>query len=244
VMRRYIGVLVALSILILFSGCGTVQYHLLKDYPNGQPRFRGKVLDMSGAKTGPWVYYFENGITQARGSYNFDHMDGEWTWFYPSGRKFKIQEFTFHLLIDPYADGSYVKLTEEHTVLIKGQFSSNEKTGLWEFRDAKNVKVLELEFVGNKRNGYCSIWYSTPGYEDNRKIQCNFVDGKHDGLYKVWDKDGSLMCEATLDKGKAVSVHFHRRDGTIIPDDELSRKALKEQLDIDLEYLKAMEAQI
>lgn len=243
-LRRYLRVLVALSTFVLLSGCGTVQYHLLKDYPNGQPKFRGKVLDMSGAKTGPWVYYFENGMTQARGSYNFDHMDGEWTWFYPSGRKFKTQEFTFNLFINPYADGSYIKWTEEQTVLIKGQFSNNGKTGLWEFRDAKNVKVLELEFADNKRNGRCALWYSTPGYEGNRKIECNFVDGKHDGLYKIWDQDGSLICEATLDKGKIVGVRFHRRDGTIIQNDELSTKALKEQIGIDLEYLKKMEESI
>jgi antitoxin component YwqK of YwqJK toxin-antitoxin module len=241
-MRRYIRVLVALSVLILFSGCGTVQYHLLKDYPNGQPRFRGKVLDMSGAKTGPWVYYFENGITQARGSYNFDHMDGEWTWFYPSGRKFKIQEFTFNLFIDPYADGSYAKLTEEHTILVKGQFSNNEKTGVWEFRDAKNIKVLELEFVGGKRHGSCNMWLNTAPYEGS--IQCNFTDGKHDGPYKAWDKDGRLLCEATMEKGKIVNVRFYGPHGTVIPDDERSREALKEQIGVDLEYLKKMEESI
>lgn len=243
-MKRYMRVLVALSTLVLFSGCGTVQYHLLKDYPNGQPKFRGKVLDMSGAKTGPWVYYFENGITQARGSYNFDHMDGEWTWFYPSGRKFKTQEFTFNLFIDPYAEGSYVKFTEEHTILIRGQFSNNEKTGLWEFFNSKNVRVLELEFSADKRNGYCNMWFSTPGYEGNKKVQCSFVDGKHDGLYKAWDKDGNLLCEATLDKGKIVSVHLYGPDGTTIPDSELSKKILEEHIDIDLEYLKTMEGLI
>jgi antitoxin component YwqK of YwqJK toxin-antitoxin module len=243
-MRKYVRILIALSALVYLSGCGFVQYNLLKNYPNGQPKFRGNITDMSASKMGLWTYYFENGKTQAVGSYTFDHMVGEWTWFYPSGKKFKTQGFTFNLFIDPYADGPYLKWTEEDTVLIKGQFSNNGKTGVWEFRNTKNVKVLELEFSGDKRNGYCNMWFSTPGYEGNRKVQCNFVDGKHDGLYKAWDKDGNLLCEATLDKGKIVSVRLYGPDGAIIPGDELSKEQLNKHIDIDLEYLKTMEGLI
>ncbi len=243
-MRKFIRILTALSVLVYLSGCGIAQYHLLKNYPNGQPRFRGKLTDMSGSKMGLWTYYFENGKTQAVGSYTLDHMEGMWTWFYPSGKKFKQQEFTFNLFIDPNADGPYVQWTEEGTMLIKGQFSNNRKIGLWEFWNTKNVKVLELEFSGDKRNGYCNMWFSTPGYEGNRKVQCNFVDGKHDGLYKAWDKDGNLLCEAVLDKGKIVNVHFYGPDGLTIPDNDLSKRILKEQIDIDLEYLRTMEGLI
>src|SRR5208337_4333814 len=130
VLKRLINLLVLFFVLILFSGCGVVQNSFLKNYPNGQPKFKGEMTPIGATKDGPWVYYYGDGKIKAEGSYKLNKMVGLWTWYYPTGAKFKQQEFTFNYFMEPNPNGPYQMWSQEGNIVIKGQFANNQKTGL------------------------------------------------------------------------------------------------------------------
>jgi len=228
----------------MFSGCGALQTYCFNKYPNGNPKFQGKMTPIGGNKDGYWAYFYEDGKIKAGGNYKLNQMNGLWTCYYPTGGMYKQQEFKFSYFNVPNPNGPYKQWSEEGNLIIQGQFENSSMTGLWEFWNTKGVKVMEIEFSDNLPNGYCNMWYSSPGKEGNKKIQCSFRKGRHGGKYTAWYGDGKLRVEATLDRGSIVDVQMYDKDGATVLDEKSSQKIFEKQLEADLELLREVERDI
>jgi antitoxin component YwqK of YwqJK toxin-antitoxin module len=179
-------------------------------YQNGNKKTEG--LFKIGAKDELWVEYFENGKIESQIQYTNDSKNGIW-------KKYNVKGDT--LLIDNYKvdikDGFHKEFVG-NIVVEEGTFTNGLMTGDWVFRfkDGKgnlkgkgsfnNGNGSDLGTTGIPKNGREGIWLL---YHPNGKLQaeCNYLNGKLEGLRKTYFENGVLESEENYLNGKLEGLY-------------------------------------
>jgi antitoxin component YwqK of YwqJK toxin-antitoxin module len=179
-------------------------------YQNGNKKTEG--LFKIGAKDELWVEYFENGKIESQIQYTNDSKNGVW-------KKYNVNGDT--LLIDNYKvdikDGLHKEFAG-NIVIEEGTFINGLMTGEWVYRykDGKgnlkgkgsfiNGDGSDIGTTGIPKNGREGIWLL---YHPNGKLQaeCNYLNGKLEGLRKTYFENGVLESEENYLNGKLEGLY-------------------------------------
>ncbi len=86
--------------------------------------------------------------------------------------------------------------------LCRSDLLEHSKNGLfiqyYENVGGRRQKMTEYNYVNGKREGLYQSWY-----RDGQKMcECNYVNGIMEGLYQKWYENGQKMCECNFVNGK------------------------------------------
>lgn len=172
------------------AGCQAVSSMLASDLPLKA----GNTID--GQQTGVWRYYHgRDGVRDglyARGRYDHDKPDGEWTYFYPrtdaqraagdDGTKRWDVSFAKRAFEGPttfYHPGG--------GVLAQGQYHDGLEVGTWSFFEPDGTKVQEGTFTNGRRTGLWRYWDG-----EGHPVAEGPRDGsRHVGGWRFWLSDGA-----------------------------------------------------
>ena len=182
-------------------------------------------------KTGPWIYFYNNGCISAIGSYSGDKKSGHWLYYYPNGgvsSDVAYKNGNFDGLDKEYSfEGYLTKQTPYTDSLINGtqiDFYNSGDTmaitpylrGLQQGRHKTfypNIRVeYDMTMKNDKIDGLAKKFHENGALA----ITINFKDGKKDGTYHEYYDNGQLLnAESYLDGNSVDSVKYFYRNGVL-----------------------------
>jgi antitoxin component YwqK of YwqJK toxin-antitoxin module len=100
-------------------------------------------------------------------------------------------------------DGPYVSWHSAKIARVKGQFSSGRRTGDWEWNDKDGKKEREGSYVSGRRTGIWQEWQ-----QEKLTFSGTYDNGKPDGTFTYWKKDGSEIGHFDITGGTGVMIQY------------------------------------
>ena len=166
---------------------------------------------------GPWTYWYENGNVEWRGTFGTNRLEGESFFGREDGTKHAVGMFFNGFEEDLWTfwdaegqlehEGDYVRgraglrWTTFHTdgsILGEGYRLDGERIGLWQFFDGDG-ELSESRFPVPE--GVEIVHEAWPGGSPRREGL--LLDGRPDGRWATWHKNGRRRLSATFAAGKA-----------------------------------------
>jgi len=116
-------------------------------------------------KLGLFIYYYENGQKSSEGEYLNNYMEGQWSYWYESG-KIKEKNYLKSGLI--YSTEVFYK---NGKIKYSGKFKYGKRHGKWIYWNTDGRITVEGDFKKGKRHGE---WIR---YFRNSKMTINFYNG-------------------------------------------------------------------
>lgn len=77
--------------------------------------------------------------------------------------------------------------------------ATSKKQGLHKFYSRDKVLIYEVEYVDDRKHGYCKKYYSSTG---KLREESNYFIGKKDGAFRRYNTRGKMVVEGMYKKGK------------------------------------------
>jgi antitoxin component YwqK of YwqJK toxin-antitoxin module len=163
----------------------------------------GKVLaegPKSGTKNvGRWRYYVEeDGTLQSEGDFSDGKKNGEWKFYYPSG---KIGSSGFYE--NDESTGKWIYYFEDGTISSEGEYVGGKKNGYWNAMNKTGSRKSEITYANG--SGEYREFYS----DGKLKVKGQIIDGKNQGKWEYFFQDGKKEGECEFDKGKGTYYGFY-----------------------------------
>jgi antitoxin component YwqK of YwqJK toxin-antitoxin module len=130
----------------------------------------------------------------ARFSDNHIEADGVYREYYPNGQLFAEGQFR-----RGRQHGEWTYYFDNGQVNRKAKFDDGQPDGPREVYRADGTLAAKRDFHDGKRNGEW-IAYDKTGKQPLREE--HYVDGKRDGMWKIWYPNGQLKQQVSLKEGK------------------------------------------
>ncbi len=183
----------------------------------------GKVTG-DNTPTGPYTFYYNNGAISSEGAFNNKgERDGEWTYYYPDGRKSGINNY-----VDGEFNGADIDYHENGLKSVESTFKDGERHGITCVYRVSGVLdrcmfhskgVIEDSIVYYHENGKVDRWLP---------IKAGLIEGK--ALY--YRADGTLM--ATMEW---ANDQRHGDFEFYFPDGKVSSKGTYKEGSLDGAYV-------
>lgn len=201
-----------------------------KSYEHGRLSGKGLISD-NGLKQGKWFELYADSSIRAEGQYRDDHRfglwryyypqrqleqigsfndqgkpDGEWNWYYPSGKILRQEYYRNGL-----RQGPILEYHENGAILSKGQYENGLKEGKWTLENGDHLE--EGAYTNDKKNGEWKFFH------DNKKpsFRGKFVSGVPHGVHKYYNGRGKLIKEVEYMMGrKHGNYKLYNDEGEII----------------------------
>ena len=187
------------------------------------------VLYVNGKKEGGFQEFFPNGRLKRKGSHKNDELVGVIEEFYASEKDSKesevvakrttvdkksgltrVEEFseegkklTLITMRNNTPHGEFtVYYPDGKTMMRVGRFQNGEKAGRWrEFYPDSQLKSETL-YQANREHGVVQEWYQAEGDKEPQILtKGHFRNGKRDGEWMAWYKDGSIEASKAYRSG-------------------------------------------
>ena len=149
--------------------------------------------DILGNKQGKWIKYYSDNKVRYTGFFIDDKPLGVFTYYHLNGQKKSVLNYK--------KDGSaeVEMFWETGHRAAKGAYNSKrERIGTWELYYTDGSLVSVIEYSDGKANGNVSMFY--PGTKI-KLLDCNYKNGKLEGSYQKFFKNGSKMEEGPYENG-------------------------------------------
>lgn len=189
-------------------------------YESGQKSMEGTINGKN--REGEWKQYYENGQLKEIGTYENNKHVGLWKAYFEDGvLKGEID------YVDNF--GRYIEYYHSGKVFGEGPRMGTRNSGHWRYFAEDGTLEKEGEFVNGKRQGEWMHYFSSgklhsKGYYENDlpvgqweyyfetgevHKRGMYSEGKKDGEWKTFTLQGSIYCEAKLDKGTGLYKEYH-----------------------------------
>ena len=173
--------------------------------------------------TGKVYSFYESGETKEEGKYRNGLKDGRWTYYTTVGNgKYEITYKAGTYAVAVFTDSLGTNYTGMPVT------DEPEQDGIYLFReeDKYDFSKYPMAFAtikNGKEDGLWTTWYKNgqKKYEDTHK------DGKKDGLSTEWYDNGQKKKEGTYKDGELISEKYWNKDGS---ESEFHPKPLKKNL--------------
>jgi antitoxin component YwqK of YwqJK toxin-antitoxin module len=194
-------------------------------YNTGQLKGEGEYLN--DRRIGEWIYYYQNGKIEQRGSFTKDGKPtGDWKWFYDSGNLLREESF-----IRGLPEGVMIEYSDSGAVITKGLFTEGLKEGAWfmidgdekeegEYRNGEKEGLWKVTYTGNGKvvaegiyitgleNGKFSYYH----YNGRLREEGSYIMGVKDASWRRYDTEGVLLSTFQYENGQEVKI-----DGVKVP---------------------------
>lgn len=158
-------------------------------------RSKNKMLLLHGAPDGWQRSYYDEKQVHFETYIRNGQPDSIFRGYYPDGSLF----VEWHLR-NGIADGQYVVMNANHTVLESGQYLNGKACCAWKMNSPEGVPYKEYELdTAGPATSYSRYTYEKEFYPVSGKIKTSYRyrNGKHDGLQQTWAENGTLTGEWT-----------------------------------------------
>jgi antitoxin component YwqK of YwqJK toxin-antitoxin module len=175
---------------IFIAGCSTT---VEEKYPNGNIKMKGRMKD--GKMQGEWVFYYENGVKQAEGTF----IDGNGTDVGNSG-------------VPRSGRTGVWKFYDEQGKLSSEQIFQNNEVNLIRY-NVNDKKITDYFYDEDKMN-----WLPKRGYEyyDNGNVKAEVVTNNGIKTVKEYLENGSIRSELSYRDTILVAGRVYRSDGSYV----------------------------
>jgi len=98
-------------------------------------------------------------------------------------------------------DGQF-KLTCKDNVVMKGQYNNGLRSGRWTTKTVKGAVIKNAEYVDGKLDGQYELF----DYEGNPKLVASFKNGLPDGVWKYFNEKGKIIKIGKYEEGKPMGT--------------------------------------
>ncbi|NBP68771.1 MAG: hypothetical protein EBR30_17880 [Cytophagia bacterium] len=196
-------------------------------YEDGQLSHKGDFyLDQPN---GAWEYYYPNGQLSSKGNYSEGENTGIWNYWREDGTKNEEIEFTndkFAKILNSWDDngkqvitagmGKYTSYTIDHKLAEQGEIVDGYRSGTWFSYYSSGKKSAEYNFTKGEaklvntwdQQGNLQIKNGNGIFKryndmDTLVLETGLIKtGKREGLWKLFNENGSLTAEITYETGK------------------------------------------
>lgn len=157
-------------------------------YEDGSLRVEGTYKD--GLKEGDWRYYSSKGNLIQEGGFRKGKPHGDWVWNYEDGAVHRRESYR-----RGREEGSSIEYNPTGKVTAQGEFIDGLKEGPWIYRQGDHV--IKGEYSSGEKTGKWS------GIYDNGKTQFKgeFINGFAKGKHRYFFSDGSIMQDGKYRSG-------------------------------------------
>lgn len=183
---------------------------------SGQLRAEG--MYQNGKKTGEWLFRYENGRLEQKGSYdNHGKPIGKWILYYENGNLWKEESYRdglkdglvteFDSIGNIISEGEYFEDMEEGKWIynsgyhrIEGNYRSGMRNGIWKQYYQNGQLSFEGDFINDNPNGK-HIYY----WENGRKKDEEFyVNGIKESDWIRYNEDGTPLLVITYSSNREI----------------------------------------
>jgi uncharacterized protein len=153
---------------------------------------------------GHWRYYSEaDGTLQSEGDFSNGKKDGEWKFYYPSG---KISSSGLYKNDEP--DGKWTYYFEDGSVSSSGQYVEGKRNGYWNTLNKNGSVKSEVTYTMGTGE-YKELYLS-----GKLKVKGQVINGKNEGKWQYFFENGKLEGECEFHEGKGT-YHGYYPSGTL-----------------------------
>lgn len=153
--------------------------------------------------------YYKNGRIESSIPYKDGKINGVAKWYFDNGRLKKVVSYT-----NGIANGSAKLYYDTGKIKRESQYYNGEEHGIVKIynEDGKIEKEAEYKngYEGRLINGMERIEYPDGGYCDTE-----YKNGKQNGIFKSYDKQGRITMDGILDNGFSGIVKEYYEDGSL-----------------------------
>ena len=162
-----------------------------------------KDLGQPRGMLGGGVFFSEDGTLEGEGDYSGGKKNGEWKYYYPSGKV-----ASSGLYENDESVGKWNYYYEDGSLSASGEFVGGKKNGYWSSLNKDGTRRSETTF--NKGSGEYREYYSS----GKLKVKGQILDGRNQGKWSYFFEDGKLEGECDFDKGKGTYFGYYS-NGTV-----------------------------
>nr|WP_321412400.1 tetratricopeptide repeat protein [uncultured Carboxylicivirga sp.] len=161
-------------------------------FDNGKIYSIGDVNDQD-EETGPWEYFYSNGMLQAKGSFEKGNKVGQWRYFSAKGDLESTETY-----VEGKLNGYYIGYFDNGNKSVEIPYKEGEVNGLVTWYNYFGMKSDEVEFTNSVRNG------KGVSYHINGKVRdkFNYKEGELDGSYYRFFSTGDTSLVEYYKDGK------------------------------------------
>lgn len=171
---------------------------------------RGKGTYTNGKVEGKWTYWYANGNKKTEGEFKNDRKEGLWkewyedggsaegtflngkaegTWTFGDANGKKISQ---GMLKDGQRDGLWKEWYEDGTS-GEGTYLNGKLEGSWTFWDVNGKKKSQGTLKNGQKDGVWQEWFENGSYGEGSYIKGNYIKGKAEGKWDIYDKNGTFI---------------------------------------------------
>ncbi|MCD6366361.1 MAG: toxin-antitoxin system YwqK family antitoxin [Bacteroidales bacterium] len=144
--------------------------------------------DINGNKQGYWEKKYKNGNTAYQATFKNNKLIGTYKRFYENGQMFALIQYPEN----PDSLASVTYFWDDGKLLAKGHFIEQKlKDGLWEFYNAKETKIAEINYRRGKLDGKKEVYY----YNGKLSYKVTYKNGKKNGVEVRYYDNGEKETE-------------------------------------------------
>jgi len=148
---------------------------------------------------GHWRYFAEEGgALQSEGDFVNGKKEGEWKFYYSSGKLSSIGKYE-----NDEPSGLWMYYFEDGTISSKGEFVEGKRNGYWS--TLNNDRSLKSEITYRNGSGEYREFYP----DKKLKVKGPIVEGKNQGKWEYFFKSGKLEGECEFDKGEGTYMGYY-----------------------------------
>lgn len=179
-------------------------------YPDKKTKSKGSIVYLpekeKEVEQGSWIYYHQNGKTQAKGVFHYGDKEGDWTYYFDSGSIDEVIE---------YENGKITRYLEQY--LKDGSHTLQDGNGLsYNFYDSGEISS-KLSLKNGIRDGICT-WYYKNGQIDQSALYKYDESTKPYGLrweiISSFTPSGKSRKKGDLKNGNGSWINYNE-DGSI-----------------------------
>lgn len=165
--------------------------------------------DNKGRKQGVWKKtHPQNTVYQYVGQFKDDKPYGVFKYYYIDGALKSIVKFSNSGIL-----ARSISFWENGRVMSKGNYIKQEKDSTWIYYDQYGYLNMVEQYSQGKLNGWRVTYYRLARGEKESPVleQAYFKDGKMDGEWKKFYRNGNLEVKGKFENGKRTGIfeYFH-----------------------------------
>ncbi len=177
---------------------------------NGVPHGPSRIFDRGNLIIAANFYLGARHGLQAAGAKNTLRVEEQFVRGMRRGPR-KIWQFWALVLDETYdkkgqLDGAFTMWRTRKVPRVRGTHAHGTRTGTWTWTDRHDHKEREGSYIGGEKSGTWQEWY-----DGKLVFQGTFANGKPDGAFAYFDRNGNELGRFTMTAGTGTMLTFHAK---------------------------------
>lgn len=161
---------------------------------------------VNNKKNGLWQFFYKNGKLRQVGNYELDKPTGKWFWYYPDEKLLRVEFYEDSLL-----NGYVFEFSHEGDTILKAKYSFGLLHG--DYFAKINYETYIGKYSYDNKTGEWKIFYAN---QNTIKAKMNYLNNELNGKYFEYYENKNLKVKGEYLNGRKVGKWiFYSSDGNV-----------------------------